>query len=55
MYSFDDINGDGLDDMVVHILTEGLEPTRTTESAGLAGRTLSGTRIFGTDSVQVKE
>jgi hypothetical protein len=55
MYSLDDINGDGLLDMVVHVETQGLDVTGSAESAEVSGRTLNGTPIFGTDSIQVKE
>ncbi len=54
MYSLDDINGDGLLDMLVHIQTVGLEIT-SPESVQLAGKTIFGTPIFGTDSIRVKE
>lgn len=55
IYSLEDINGDGLLDLLVHIETQGLELTASSESTDLAGRTLGGTPIFGTDSIQVKE
>lgn len=36
-YSIDDINGDGLPDMVVHVDTQAFELTGTTESAIMEG------------------
>jgi len=55
IFSYDDIDGDGRDDLLVHILTQGLELTPTAESAELVGSTFDDTPIFGVDSVQVKE
>jgi hypothetical protein len=54
VFSFEDINDDGRDDLVVHIVTQGLQPTASAESAELVGSTFSGTPIFGVDSVSVK-
>jgi hypothetical protein len=55
MAALEDVNGDGLQDMVVHIDTQGLALTAGGESADLAGHTVLGTPIFGTDSVLVIE
>jgi hypothetical protein len=55
MYSLEDVNGDGLQDMVVHIETTGLVLTGADESAELAGHTFLGTPIFGTGPVRVIE
>jgi hypothetical protein len=53
MYSFTDVNDDGLVDLLVHINTTGLVLTEASESADLAGETTGGVPIFGTDAVRV--
>lgn len=55
IFALEDVNLDGLPDLVVHIATQGLELTTTSESAELVGQTFSGTPIFGVGAVQVKE
>lgn len=48
-----DVNGDGLLDLVVHVLTEGLNLTDGDEQATLMAQTFHGTNIEGSDSVRV--
>jgi hypothetical protein len=48
-----DVNGDGLTDLVVHVITNQLELTLGDAQAELRGRTFSGQSIRGTDSVRV--
>jgi hypothetical protein len=48
-----DVNEDGLLDLVVHIDTEGLQLTEGDEQATLEGRTSHGDAIQGSDSVRV--
>ncbi len=51
--SFEDVNGDGLLDLVMHVETEGLNLTAADTRAVLRGNTFDGTRIRGTDTVRV--
>ncbi len=53
MTSVEDVNGDGLGDLVVHVDTSALELTETDTEAVLEGKTIDGTMIRGTDSVRV--
>jgi hypothetical protein len=53
MASLVDVNDDGLLDLVVHVSTDALVLTETDTQADLAGKTLDGVRIEGTDSVRV--
>jgi hypothetical protein len=53
MSSFQDVDGDGLLDLVVHVSTDALQLTDTDTQAVLEGTTFDGTRIRGTDSVRV--
>ena len=53
MASFEDVNGDGLLDQVVHVNTEALQLSETDEEAVLEGRTSDGAPIRGTDTVRV--
>jgi hypothetical protein len=46
-----DINGDGVDDLVIHIDTSALELSPDSEEAVLTGLTYDGQPIRGTDSV----
>jgi probable HAF family extracellular repeat protein len=55
MSSMDDIDGDGLMDIVVHVDTTALELGTGDLEAVLEGRTLSGVRITGTDTVRILE
>lgn len=55
MASPEDVNGDGLMDLVVHVLTQGLQLTDTAEVAILKGYTTSGVPIQGSDTVEVKQ
>ena len=48
-----DVNNDGLTDLVVHIDTQGLQLTEGDVSATLTGETTSGDAIEGSDSVRV--
>lgn len=53
MTSVEDVNGDGLLDLVVHVSTEALKLSQTDEEAVLEGKTSDGTPIRGTDSVRI--
>lgn len=53
MAAAQDVNGDRLMDLVVHVSTEALQLSDTDTEAVLEGQTFSGTRIRGTDSVRV--
>jgi hypothetical protein len=51
--SFEDVNTDGLLDLVVHVDTTTLQLTSTDTEATLEGQTLDGTSIMGKDSVRI--
>ena len=53
MTSVQDVNGDGLLDLVVHVDTSALQLNQTDTVAVLKGKTSGGTVIGGTDSVRV--
>ena len=53
MASFQDVNGDGLPDLVVHVSTETLQLSDTDTAAVLRGKTSNGRGVKGTDSVRV--
>lgn len=53
MASFQDVNGDGRVDLVVHVDTEALKLSETDTQALLEGMTFGGRRILGSDSVRV--
>jgi hypothetical protein len=53
MFSVQDVNGDGLPDLVVHVSTEALQLTASDAEAVLEGQTTDGRRIRGTDTIRV--
>ena len=53
MASVEDVNGDGLHDLVLHFETKVLELTSIDVIAELTGRTLGGHVVFGFDSVRI--
>jgi DNA-binding beta-propeller fold protein YncE len=53
MASLEDVNGDGLPDLVVHVETEALELSAGDAEAKLAGATSGGQTIAGSDTVRV--
>ncbi len=53
MSSVQDVNGDGLPDLVVHVSTEALQLTASDAEAVLEGQTTDGRRIRGTDTIRV--
>ena len=53
MAAFEDVDGDGLKDIVVHVSTDALELSESDTEAILQGKTLDGTPIRGTDSIRV--
>lgn len=53
MASFEDVNRDGLLDLVVQVTTEALQLSDTDTQAVLEGQTFDGTRIRGVDTVRV--
>lgn len=53
MASEEDVNGDGLLDLVVHVETQGLQVTAGDEEAVLQGETFGGDAIEGSDSVRI--
>ena len=53
MSSFQDVNGDGRLDLVVHVTTSALQLTQTDILAVVKGKTNGGVSIKGTDTVRV--
>jgi len=53
MVSFEDVNGDALLDLVVHVDTQALALTDADTKAILEGQTTSGMAIMGSDSISV--
>ena len=53
MASVEDVNRDGLPDLVVHVSTDALQLSATDTEAVLEGKTFDGTAIRGTDSIRV--
>lgn len=53
MASFQDVNGDGLLDLVVQVSTQALQLSETDTDATLEGRTIDGGCIKGVDSIRV--
>ncbi len=51
--SFEDVNNDGLIDLIVHVDTQGLQLTAGDTQAELRGMTLHGQHIRGTDTVRI--
>ena len=51
--SLDDVNGDGLTDLMVHIDTTGLQLTDGDVEAVLKGKTYSGEPIVGMDTIRI--
>ncbi len=51
--SLEDVNGDGMPDLVLHFETKALQLTPTDTQAVLTGKTFSGAVIVATDSVNV--
>ncbi len=52
MASVDDVNGDGYEDLVLHVRTEDLVLTDAS-SVTLEGRTVTGRGFRGTDEIRV--
>lgn len=52
MAAAEDVNGDGLLDLVVHVATADLQLSKGDTEATLEGETFDGTAIMGTDSVR---
>jgi hypothetical protein len=53
MTSIEDVDGDGLLDLVVHVSTEALQLSGSDTEAILCGQTFAGKEIRGTDSVRI--
>lgn len=53
MASFEDINGDGLLDIVVHVETDSLKLSETDTEAILEGETFDGILLRGKDTVRI--
>jgi len=53
MASAEDVNGDGLLDLVVHVSTEALQVSETDTEAVLEGKTSEGKAVQGKDSIRV--
>ncbi|MBN2294874.1 MAG: PEP-CTERM sorting domain-containing protein [Pirellulales bacterium] len=52
-FSFKDVNSDGLDDLFIHIDTEGLVLSNDDVEAQLTAETFDGLSIFGTDAIRL--
>ncbi|MBN2294749.1 MAG: hypothetical protein JXM70_20135 [Pirellulales bacterium] len=52
-FSFKDVNGDGIDDLFIHIDTEGLVLSAEDIEAQLTAETFDGLSIFGTDTIRL--
>ena len=53
MASEQDVNGDGLLDLVVHVETDALQLTKTDNQAELTGETFDGVSIVGSDAIRI--
>ena len=53
MTSYEDVNGDGFTDVVIHVITETLQLTPTNTKAELNGFLLDGREIKGSESVKI--
>jgi hypothetical protein len=53
MYSIQDVNNDGLLDMLVHVSTQALQLTTNNQIANLEGYTTDQTEVTGSDTVRV--
>lgn len=53
MANYEDVNGNGFTDIVVHIITEALQLTETDEKAELNGFLIDGRNIKGSDSIRI--
>jgi len=53
MTSYEDVNGDGFTDVVIHVITETLQLTPTNTKAELHGFLLDGREIKGSDSIKI--
>jgi hypothetical protein len=53
LFSFVDVNGDGLLDILVHINTSAFELTDSDTEAVLKGKTFDGVRIRGVDTIRI--
>ena len=53
MASSEDVDGDGILDLVVHVSTDALELTDGDSEAVLEGQTLDGILITGVDTIRV--
>jgi hypothetical protein len=52
-FALDDVNDDGLPDLVMHFETRSLQLDTTSTMAVLTGTTLSGTQVIGLDTVRI--
>jgi hypothetical protein len=53
MASFQDVNGDGIMDLVVHVSTDAFELSAGDTQAFLEGKTFGGAQVIGSDSVRI--
>ena len=53
MASFDDVNGDGLPDLVLHVSTQSMVLSFADVEAILEGMTFDGTKIKGVDTIRI--
>ncbi len=53
LYSYQDVNGDGLLDMIVHVSTQALQLTTSDQLADFLGYASDNTEVIGNDSVRV--
>ena len=53
MAALEDVNGDGIVDLVVHVTTETLQLTGTDTEVVVEGQTFGGGSVIGTDTVRI--
>jgi len=53
MFAYEDVDSDGIPDLILHFYTQDLQLTSSSTEATLTGRLKDGRSIVGTDSVRI--